>query len=182
MTLGCFSPSSCLCKSNWQALEKEGIKGYIKALKTQRGREEINFLLHHNFLTEVLRKPISCTVVCFRRTFCKYEWPYDIISQGPQKTIYHTIQLTILSNITYLLHAIHKAHLHAAFTLPEAFRALQVPTKRRQTGSTRLFSIQHRFYLRYGESLLKNVFASSCKDLLKQLLSTNESSSQTRPS
>ena len=165
MTLGCFSPSSCLCKSNWQAFEKEGIKGYIKALKTQRGREEINFLVHHNFLTEVLRKPISCTV-CFRRTFCNYEWPYDIISQGPPKNN-HTTQLTILSNITYLLHARNKAHLHAAFTLPEASRALQVPTKRRQTGSTRLFSIQNRFYLRYGESLLKNVSASSCKDLLK---------------
>ena len=30
MTLGCFSPNSCLCKSKWQAFEKEGIKGYIK--------------------------------------------------------------------------------------------------------------------------------------------------------
>ena len=72
-------PFRACVKVNGRLLKKKELKGYIKALKTQRGREEINFLVHHNFLTEVLRKPISC-IVYFSDTFCKYEWPYDIIS------------------------------------------------------------------------------------------------------
>ena len=69
-------------KVNGKLLKRKKLKGYIKAPTAQRGREEINFLVHHNFYTKVNtkveRKPISCTVY-FSDTFCKYEWPYDII-------------------------------------------------------------------------------------------------------
>ena len=72
-------------KVNGKLIKRKKLKGYIKAPTAQRGREEINFLVHHNFYTKIVRKPISCTVY-FSDTFCKYEWPYDIIYKpGPKK-------------------------------------------------------------------------------------------------
>ena len=53
-------PIPACVKVSGRLLKKKELKGYIKVPRTQRGRGEINFLVHHNFLTEVLRKPISC--------------------------------------------------------------------------------------------------------------------------